>query len=55
MKREPVDHQRTAARDEHDAGTGLPLLPTWRAVYAFVLAACLFYVAALAWLSRVFA
>jgi hypothetical protein len=39
---------------ESDAATGLPLLRSWRAVYWFVLAVFVVWVALLAALSRVF-
>ncbi len=38
-----------------DIGTGLPLLPTWRAVYLFVIAVFALWVALLAVFTRMFA
>ena len=40
--------------DSGDRETGLPLLRTWRAVYAFVLAAFAIWVGLLIALSRIF-
>ena len=49
-----ADLNRDLQTDENEKATGLPLLSTWPAVYAFVLGSFIFWVVLLTALSRAF-
>ena len=52
----PTDNPQTnAPPDGSEDATGLPLLPTWRRVYWFVLVVFVAYVVLLSALSKVYA
>ncbi len=46
---------RDAEGPDDESGTGLPVLRTWPAVYAFVATTFLIWLGLLAWLTRWFA
>jgi hypothetical protein len=46
----PLEHEV-----EDEADTGLPLLPTWRAVYLFVMAVFVLWIVLLTAFTRMFA